>query len=236
MTTKFYVGVSGFSYAGWKGTFYPEDLKTEDFLSYYSKHLMSVEINSSFYAPPRLNVLKNWSDKTGKEFKFSFKAPRKITHISKLGNGSSRDALSFSKSVSSLGSKSGPILFQLPPYMKLDYDRLGGFLSETEDIKERVFEFRNPSWFQNSTFRLLEKEGVSFCVAETDEGKPEVKAVGALAYFRLRRENYSESEIDSWSKTIQEVSEECDESFVYLRHDETGKNALLAKRLAASMG
>src|SRR5438552_11610642 len=82
------VGVSGFSYVGWKGNFYPENLKSEEFISYYSQRLNSVEINSSFYAPPSLAVVKSWAGKTGDNFKFSFKAPRQITHILKLGKGS----------------------------------------------------------------------------------------------------------------------------------------------------
>ncbi|TMH94678.1 DUF72 domain-containing protein, partial [Candidatus Bathyarchaeota archaeon] len=88
MTPRAMVGVSGFSYAGWKGNFYPETLKSEEFLSYYSQRLNTVEINSSFYAPPSLAMVKSWASKTGDGFRFSFKAPRQITHILKLGKGS----------------------------------------------------------------------------------------------------------------------------------------------------
>src|SRR3989442_12867791 len=79
-----FVGTSGFSYPSWKGKFYPTDLKSEDFLAFYSKQLNSVEINSSFYASPSLAMIKSWSSKTGENFKFAFKAPRQITHILKI--------------------------------------------------------------------------------------------------------------------------------------------------------
>jgi len=88
MVRSLYVGVSGFSYPGWKGNFYPKDLKSEDFLGYYSQKLNSVEINSSFYAPPRAMMVKSWLGKTRDDFRFSVKSPRQITHILKLGEGS----------------------------------------------------------------------------------------------------------------------------------------------------
>src|SRR6266480_5163403 len=82
-----HVGVSGFSYASWAGSFYPKGLKSEEFLGYYSQHLSSVEINSSFYAAPSAAMVKKWSEKTNEKFKFAFKSPRQITHILKLGKG-----------------------------------------------------------------------------------------------------------------------------------------------------
>src|SRR5437870_7965112 len=89
---KFYVGVSGFSYASWKGTFYPKDLKSEDFLSFYSGKLNSVEINSSFYAPPSAAMVKSWAGRTGEDFRFAIKSPRLITHTLKVGKGASEAA------------------------------------------------------------------------------------------------------------------------------------------------
>jgi len=231
-----YVGVSGFSYTTWKGAFYPQDTKSEDFLRCYSAKLRSVEINSSFYAPPRSSVLKSWAGKTGDGFRFSFKAPRKITHISKLGDGSSQAAKDFSDSISVMDSKRGPILFQLPPYMKYDLERLERFLSETPDIRERVFEFRNASWFQGSTYELLGEGGAAHCISETDERKPELQVIGDLTYFRLRRNHYKPSEIDSWAKVIRENASSSRACYVYLRHDETGENALLAQGLAEKLG
>src|SRR6267378_8519191 len=97
MSESFHVGVSGFSYPGWKGKFYPDDLKNEEFLGYYAQHLDSVEINSSFYAPPNAAMLKSWAGKTNEKFRFAFKAPRQITHILKLGKGSSEASSRFSK-------------------------------------------------------------------------------------------------------------------------------------------
>lgn len=227
-----FVGISGFSYASWKGKFYPKDMKNEDFLTYYAQHLNSVEINSSFYAPPNAAMVKSWSAKTSAGFRFAFKAPKQITHILKLGKGSSETAEKLSKTLDLLGPKRGPVLFQLPPYAKQDLKLLEQFLSDTTSIESRIFEFRHESWLQDSTYELLDKYGGGFCIAETEDMKPVLKVTGGLAYFRLRKESYDARTVDMWSEKIRETMKASREAYVYLRHDETGENAELARRLA----
>lgn len=229
--THAYVGVSGFSYPSWRGTFYPEETKSDGFLSYYSQHLGSVEINSSFYAPPRETMIESWSGKTDDRFRFAFKAPQLITHVAKLGEGAAEAAERFSTIIVQLGTRRGPILFQLPPYMKSNPELLEDFLSKTSDIEARVFEFRHESWLKESTYELLDKYDVGFCVAETEDMKPVFRVTGKFAYFRLRKDSYDAKAVDAWAKKISEVSKHSDESYTYLRHDETGENAVLAQRL-----
>lgn len=232
MTTKVYVGVSGFSYPAWRGRFYPKDAKAEELLAHYSRRLGSVEVNSSFYAAPKTTVVEGWSAKTEEEFRFSFKAPQQVTHILKLGAKSAETADRFSKTLDVLGPRRGAVLFQLPPYMKQDLKLLEEFLSSTSGIKGRVFEFRHKSWLGDPTYRLLEGHGVGFCIADTEEMKPEFRQTGDLAYFRLRKESYDAKAIDDWAAKIARVARESGEGYVYLRHDETGENAILAQRLA----
>jgi len=232
---KVHVGVSGFSYPGWRGKFYPKEAKSEEFLSLYSGRLGSVEINSSFYAPPKVEVVAGWAKRTGAEFRFSFKAPKTITHVMKLGEGSADAALQFAKRLESLGPRAGPILFQLPPFSRVNHSLLEGFLSATSSIKEKVFEFRHESWLEDDTYDLLDKHGSGFCVAETEDMKPVFKVTGSLAYFRLRLESYDASAIDSWAPRIKKAMQDASEGYVYLRHDETGENAVLAERLAKEL-
>ena len=236
MKKSVFVGISGFSYAGWKGKFYPKDMKNEEFLGYYSQHLNSVEINSSFYAPPSAAMVKSWSAKTGDGFRFAFKAPRQITHILKLGKGSSEAADKLSKTLDLLGPKRGPILFQLPPYSKQDLKLLEEFLSKTSSTENRIFEFRHTSWLQNPTYQLLEKHGAGFCIAETEDMEPVFQVTGGLAYFRLRKESYDVKAVDKWSGKIRETAKGSRETYVYMRHDETGENAALAQRLFEKIG
>ena len=228
---KAFVGVSGFSYASWKGTFYPKDARGEEFLSHYSRRLGSVEINSSFYAPPSTAMVKSWAAKTEDAFRFSFKAPKLITHVLKLGKGAPEAAEKLSKTLDLLELRRGPILFQLPPFSKSDIDLLAGFLSKTSAISPRVFEFRHPSWLNKQTYSLLEDQGAGFCIAETEDMEPSFEVTGGFAYFRLRKEAYTDDEVDGWSKKIRQVAAGAEECYVYLRHDETGRNAALAERL-----
>jgi uncharacterized protein YecE (DUF72 family) len=232
---KVFVGVSGFSYPSWIGKFYPEGLKSEEFLGYYSKLLDSVEINSSFYAAPSATMVKGWSAKTDQKFVFAFKAPRLITHILKLGKGAPEASAKLSAILSQLGPRFGPILFQLPPFSKLNHDSLEKFLSDTQDIKPKVFEFRHPSWFTDSTYRLLEEYGAGFCIADTEDLEPIFKITGRLAYFRLRKESYDSNAIEEWSEKIHQSLGGSDRCHVYLRHDETGENAVLAQALSKKL-
>ncbi len=226
-----FVGVSGFSYSGWKGNFYPSDLKNENFLEYYSKKLNTVEINSSFYATPKAAMIKSWHGRTGDAFRFSVKAPRQITHVLKLGNGSAEAALRLEENLELLGAKQGPILFQLPPFLRQDLKLLESFLEKTSPIKNRVFEFRHQSWLADPTYELLSKYRAGFCVAETEDMEPILKVTGRFSYVRLRRDSYDKKAIDNWIKKIRELNVGVDESYIYLRHDETGENARLALEL-----
>ena len=228
---KINVGVSGFSYSSWKPRFYPADLKSDDFLTYYAQRLGAVEINSSFYAAPSAASVRGWSSKTKDDFRFAFKAPRQITHIMKLGKGSAEAAERLSKTLELLGTRRGPILFQLAPYTKQDLGLLDRFLSETSGVGERVFEFRHRSWLQDATYRLLEENGAGFCIAETEDMKPAFRVTGGLAYFRLRLDSYDAKAVDRWAKKVVETSRGARDCYVFLRHDEVGENAILAQRL-----
>ena len=225
---KFYVGVSGFSYASWKGTFYPKDLKSEDFLSFYSGKLNSVEINSSFYAPPSAAMVKSWAGRTGEDFRFAIKSPRLITHTLKIGKGAPEAADRLGNTLDLLRAKLGPVLFQLPPFFRHDLKTLESFLTHTTAVKRKVFEFRHESWLNDSTYQLLEKHDAGFCIAETEDMKPVLKVTGGLPYFRLRKDVYTASDVGKWTKKIREIIKGSDQAYVYLRHDETGENASYA--------
>ena len=200
------------------------------------KKLDTVEINSSIYGAPRKQTVENWAAKTGAEFKFAFKAPRQITHIMKLGPESGEAANGFAAGLRSLATRLGPILFQLPPFLRRDTELLDAFLASTSSIEGRVFEFRDQSWFEESIFKLLQGHGAGFCVAETEDMAPVLRLTSDVAYLRLRKDTYDIAAIDVWAKRISELANGAKETFVYLRHDETGDNAALAVRLAKKLG
>ena len=228
MNDSVLVGVSGFSYASWKGSFYPKDLKNEDFLSFYAGKLNSVEINSSFYAPPSEAMVKSWASRTGENFRFSIKSPRHITHTLKLGKGAAEAADRLGKTLDLLGGKLGPVLFQLPPFFRQDLKVLESFLTQTRGVKKKVFEFRHDSWLNESTYQLLENHDAGFCIAETEDMKPVLRVIGRLPYFRLRKDAYTAKDVEKWAEKIRELSRGSEDVYVYLRHDETGENASYA--------
>jgi uncharacterized protein YecE (DUF72 family) len=112
--TDIHIGTSGWSYEDWKGPFYPANLPSRDMLAYYARRFSSVEINSTFYRLPEVRVLDHWLDTVPEDFVFSAKASRYITYVKKLKDPV--DTLPpFLDRISRLGSRLGPILFQLPP-------------------------------------------------------------------------------------------------------------------------
>ena len=112
---------------------------------------------------------------------------------------------------------------------------LEGFLGATFSVEGRVFEFRNRSWFNDATFDLLRDHKVGFCIAETEDMEPEYKVTSGIAYFRLRKNVYDPKTIDLWAKQIADVAKGAEETYAFLRHDETGENAVLAERLAEKL-
>src|SRR5690348_61093 len=144
-----YAGTSGWAYPSWKPDFYPASVPAKKFLSYYATRLNSVEVNYTFRSLPSASTIQTWLAETGSDFRFSFKAPQRVTHILRLKD--CHEALErFGGSIATVAEagRLGLILFQLPPNLKLEIERLNSFLNEAEKLGFRLaFEFRNPSWF-----------------------------------------------------------------------------------------
>ncbi len=224
---RFWVGVSGFSYASWRGCFYPEGIRPEQMLEAYSSKLNSVEINSSFYHMPTQSTTSKWASSTQDEFRFSFKANRRITHVKKLRDAAA-DTDIFLKGVKPVESKLGCILVQLPAYMKQDYDTLEAFLKQKPESTRVAFEFRHSSWFGAKLNEVLSKFDAALCVADTEDMKPVFSRTAKFAYARLRRDRYSKSNLKDWAEKLSKFAENSSDCFVYFKHDETGDAAKAA--------
>lgn len=222
--TRFWVGVSGFSYAGWKGSFYPEDTKPENMLQVYSTKLNSVEINSTFYHMLNDKTTLKWRTSTEDDFRISFKINRRITHVKKLGDVQA-DTSFFLNALKPLADKLGCVLIQLPPYLKRDTALLEGFLNENFDSMKFAFEFRNDSWLTEEVYAILEKYRATLCVADTPDMKPVFRRTAPFAYVRLRQDRYSKNQLQDWSKKLKTFVEADDECYVYFKHDEAGAAA-----------
>jgi uncharacterized protein YecE (DUF72 family) len=220
-TSRIRAGASGYSFKEWKGTFYPEKMKPEEMLPYYSERLPTVEINNTFYRMPKTTVLENWAACTPATFRFAIKASRRITHISRIKAESSADSVEFLyRTLASLGEKRGPVLFQLPPNLKKDLPRLVAFLSLLPVGHGAAFEFRNDTWFADDVYDALKAAGASLCLSEReDNAPPPLVETAPWGYVRLRLETYSDHDLRQWAKRLEATSWR--DIHVYFMHEPT---------------
>lgn len=232
-----WIGTSGFQYPEWKGTFYPEDLSTAKMLSFYADRFSTTEVNYTFRRIPSDKTIENWGKHTPASFRFSLKAPQRVTHFAKL-RGCDDTLTYFCKVVSALGQRLGPILFQLPPSFKKDVALLTDFLRYLPHGTRAAFEFRHPSWFDEEVYEQLKTANVALCIAESADLTTPSIATADFGYLRLRREDYVETDIESWAAYIRTQQAGWRDVFVYFKHEESGIGpkfaALLLGLLAAS--
>jgi uncharacterized protein YecE (DUF72 family) len=224
-------GTSGFSYKEWKGPFYPETLPAKDMLGYYAERLSTVEINNTFYRMPKPSVLEGWAANVPDDFVFVLKASRKITHSGRLKDV--EDSVDYLWRVAgALGPHLGPILFQLPPSLKRNIERLRDFMAILPEGLRAAFEFRHQSWFEEDTYEALREGGHALCLADTDSiDTPEIVSTTDWGYLRLRREHYADEALQAWKAAIRAQS--WGEAFVFFKHEDQGAAPRLAKRLLA---
>ncbi len=228
---KLYTGTSGFSYKEWKGPFYPEKHKAGDMLAYYAERLTAVEINNTFYRLPNASVLEGWCEQTPAGFRFSIKASRRITHMKRLKEADEEVAYLL-KTVESLGDRLGMVLYQLPPNLKKDTERLAAFLKLLDGSSARsVFEFRHESWLDDEVEGMLRDAGCALCIADVDEAPaPELVQTAPFAYVRLRREAYTDDDLAAWVKRV--AGSGAEEAYVFFKHEDAGAGPKLAMRFA----
>ncbi len=212
-----WVGTSGFQYPEWKGKFYPNDLSAPKMLPFYAEHFSTTEINYSFRRIPSESTISKWAGATPERFKFSFKAPQRITHFAKLVNCAEILEV-FLKAVMPMDPKLGVVLFQLPPQFKKDAQRLSDFLPLLPKGTRSAFEFRHESWFDDEVFGILKRFNVALCVAENEEFEVPAVSTGNFGYLRLRREDYTTTDLRKWVNWISE--QPWKETFIYFKHEE----------------
>src|SRR6185295_2471304 len=192
-------GTSGYNYQEWKGSFYPEDLTDKQMLPYYGERFTSVEINYTFYRMPTARILANWARCTPDHFRFALKAPRRITHDQRLRSIEDTVA-SFCEVAETLGDKLGPLLFQLPPFMKKDVELLEVFLHDLPPGVRPAIEFRHASWHSDDTYEVLRRFGVALCIADSEERTTPFEATAPFGYLRLRRAGYDDDDLATWKE------------------------------------
>jgi uncharacterized protein YecE (DUF72 family) len=225
------VGTSGYNYPEWRGSFYPEKFSTDKMLAYYAERFSTVEINYTFYRLPNEKILAGWSAQTPDHFTFTLKAPRRITHDSKLQRCEDITQ-AFCRVAATLGPKLAVLLFQLPPTFKKDVGALQEFGEVLPDGVRAAFEFRHPSWFDPEVYAVLKNRNLALCVADSEKLSTPIEMTADYGYFRLRDEGYQQPDIERWAGVIRGL-EGLGQTFVYFKHEEQGLGPEFANRLIA---
>src|SRR5512142_2228626 len=170
MTTRLLAGASGYAFKAWQGDFYPEKIAAEAMLAWYAERLPTVEINNTFYRLPTADVLARWADATPATFRFAIKSSRRITHVARIDPDKAADPLAYLyRTLQALGAKRGPVLFQLPPFLRHDLPRLTAFLALLPADHRAAFEFRHESWFCDAAYAALASRGAVLCLSERED-------------------------------------------------------------------
>ena len=221
-----YVGTSGYSYKEWKGSFYPEKIPAKEMLRFYSERLSTVEINATFYRMPQASMLENWMEQVPTSFRFSLKAPQRITHFKRLKD-TEEETKYFFETAAVLADELGVVLFQLPPNMKKDLPRLETFLAQLPPATRAAFEFRHPTWFDDDVLNVLRSQNRALVISDTDDmPATHIDKTADWGYLRLRRVNYSEEHLADWLGRIRDQN--WNETFLFFKHEDEGTGPKLA--------
>lgn len=235
--SKLFAGTSGWAYPSWKPAFYPIKLAQTKFLQYYSTQLNAVEVNFTFRQLLKETTAQKWIDQTPAHFRLSVKAHQVITHIKRLQK--TEDFLPrFLSTVEPLAraERLGPLLFQLPPNLKVDIPLLEQFLRTLPRAVPSAFEFRHVSWFTDEVYELLKNNKRALCVAETEERVTPDVTTADFAYYRYRKPGYTPEERHSMIGRIRDHLAAGRDVFAYFKHEETPEGAMYAVELLKEFG
>lgn len=230
-----FAGTSGFAYPSWKPDFYPPKLAQKDFLKYYASRLNAVEINYTFRRLPSSSTLESWVSATPAGFVFALKAHMRITHLLRLKESEFTEV--FFRAIDPLRAarRLGPVLFQLPPNFKAEIPTLAAFLDKLPPDIRCAFEFRNKTWLVDEVYRLLEKHGVSLCLAESDKLEIPQVLTANFVHARLRKPEYSDADLSEIGQRVRGLLDDGREVYAFFKHEETAAGALYAEKILMAL-
>lgn len=229
LRNRAFIGTSGWAYSSWKPGFYPQALPRRKFLECYATQLNSVEVNYTFRQLPTESMLTGWLAAVGTGFRFSFKAPQRITHTLRLKDCSDTvAALARALAPVEAAGRMGVVLFQLPPNFKADVPRLDSFLVAADTCGLRMaFEFRHSTWFCDEVYAVLRRHSVALCVAESEDLETPDIVTAPFASYRFRKSGYSQVQLDAIGNTLRQRAAE-GEIFAYFKHEVQPTGAIFA--------
>lgn len=229
------VGTSGYSYPEWKGSFYPEGLAAAKMLPYYAERFSTVEINATFYRMPTPATVAGWQAQVPSTFRFTLKAPRRITHDRRLKDVGD-PVRAFCAAAGELGPQLAALLFQTPPNLRCDLEVFDRFLETLPPRVTAAFEFRHDSWHDEAVFERLRSRNLALCIADSETRSTPVVRTADYAYLRLRDEGYQDDDLVRWAGVVRQLAAETREVFAYFKHEDEGKGPEFAERLISLLG
>ena len=240
MGARIFVGTSGWHYKHWRELFYPKELPTSDWLSFYARLFNTVELNNSFYHLPPATAFDSWRDTTPARFLFAVKGSRFITHMKKLKDPESSTPKFFA-GANRLEDKLGPVLFQLPPRWKVNPERLEEFLASIERGHQYAFEFRDDSWHTREVYELLTQHDAALCIHDLGGKQSPLEITASFTYIRFHGPteakysgSYSEAQLKQWARRFDDWRPKLKGIYAYFNNDVAGhapKNAIKLKSL-----
>jgi len=234
-----YIGCSGFYNNDWKGSLYPEDAKSKDFLSLYSQEYNCVEINSTFYRKPTIKTLLKWADETPDDFKFFIKIPKMISHEKHLKDCKEEISEFCNHIQSNLKEKLSGFLYQFPPSFKNTQENIDLILHNLDFNYLNVIEFRHESWWRGEIFKLLQENNLIFSGVSFPGNLPEDVIVNHpdILYYRLHgkpilyKSEYSEEFLN---RLAEKIKSEQKKTFIFFNNTwgtAVIKNSLYLKKI-----
>ena len=233
-----WVGTSGWTYDGWRGPFYPAEVSKKAWLAWYATRFASAEVNFSFYRTPSLEAVRGWHQQTPADFLFAWKASKFITHWKRLNEHTCQNSLDLMATrLKALGRKAGPVLFQLPPNLEADAERLERFLRLLSRRYLHAFEFRHPSWYARNILQVLRDYDVALCVSDHHHAPAPWISTAKHVYIRGHgrdgryKDNYSDATLDEWSRHIRKWRRQGKMVFAFFDNDQKSAAPVDAQRL-----
>lgn len=225
---KIHIGTSGWSYKSWIGSYYPEKLKATDWLLFYANDFDVVEINASFYRLPKIETVENWTAKVPPQFNFCPKASRYLTHIKRLKEPE-EPMERFFGIFEPMKKKMGPVLFQLPPNLKFDYDVTEHFfklLHKKYKAYDFALEVRHETWMDNSALDLMAKYDIAFVISQSGVGFPYSEMVTSKNIYvrfhgpeKLYASSYTDKMLKGFAKKFKAWMKEGHDIWVFFNND-----------------
>lgn len=239
-----YAGTSGFSYPDWSPRFYPPGTPSAKRLAFYASRLRTVELNATFRRRPTASAIAGWMAATPPSFRFVVKAQRGSA-LRALLQEPVESIQWLTEPLGGFGDRLGAVLFRIPGEIRRGGPIFGGDVAESDERLQAmlaawpatiplVMEFQDASWHVDESFEALRKSGAILCTTELpeDKGLPTIRRTGDRLYLRLRREEYTTSELGAWAERLLPFLAAGDDTYVFFRHDSDGRATELALDLA----